>query len=131
MDTPELLDSFITKVARSADLTLKPWIHSVIVDDDSLEDIFDNKKIDLILRVECRSKDGERFPNNDLEVEIYRSGSELNIVISFSQIPNMPILWQGKHSVWMDGESGKRCQAPESGEGIESLARRLRSIISV
>ena len=40
-----------------------------------------------------------------------------------------PMLWQGKYSVWMDAIEGKRCGAPIDGEPIESLARRLKSLL--
>ena len=37
------------------------------------------------MRIECRCKRGERHPENDLDVEIYRSGSELNFILSWSK----------------------------------------------
>ncbi len=123
------INDLLRKVARDCDLCLKPWRHSVfndtVLSDDSFD--FDNDIFDLTLRIECRSKDGQRFSDNDLEIEIYRSGSDLSITISWASFPSRPILWHGKHSVWMDSVSGLRATVPEGGTSIEALARRLRA----
>ncbi len=121
---------FITEVAKACDLCLKPWRHSVF--DNSphvdLNSSSEKKIIDFTFRVESRSEDGQRFPDNDLEVEIFRSGVDLSITLSWASLPERPILWHGKHSIWMDASSGERCsQVPEGGSSLEALARRLRS----
>ena len=121
-------DEFFSEIAKSADLCLKPWKHSV----KSVEEIdFSNLNLDqfkeIILKIESRNNEGVRFPNNDLDLEIFRSGVELNIILSWHSFPLKPILWQGKHSLWMDGNTGKRTDVPKGGEDLESLARRLRA----
>ncbi|WP_369818613.1 hypothetical protein [Synechococcus sp. MIT S9504] len=40
-----------------------------------------------------------------------------------------PLLWHGQHPVWMDGDTGKRCSAPNDGAPLEALARRLRALL--
>ena len=39
------------------------------------------------------------------------------------------MLWQGRHPVWMNGDTGVRCQAPEDAAPLEALGRRLRSLL--
>ena len=127
-----IFDEITSEVAKSADLCLKPWRHSVLLSSDAFPEI-DGLDIfsDLTLRIECRDANGERFFENDLELEMYRSGDELNITIGWYSSHSMPILWQGKHSVWMEPNSGKRCNtAPERAPQIEAFARRLRSRFS-
>ena len=116
-------------VAATADLCFKPWKHAVV--NQSLlsnECAQGDEAIELLLRIECRSFEGERHPENDLDLEIYSSGSDLNLMIGWSNQLDLPILWQGQHSVWMDANNGKRCQAPSNGELLESYARRLRAL---
>ncbi len=116
-------------IASAADICIKPWQHAVIIQNkDTEEEIGLEHFFDLVVRIECRSKDGERFFENDLELDIYRSGSDLNLTLSRVDQPKLPILWQGKHAVWMDSFSGKRCHAPIDGGNLESLARRIRSL---
>ena len=124
----ESFNDLLSEVAKSADLCLKPWKHSILLDENNVNDEkIDNEFNELILRVECRDLEGERFSEHDLEVEIFRSGPELNITLSWSNFPLRPILWQGKHSLWMDSENGKRISPPPNGEQLEAFARRLRS----
>ena len=52
---------------------------------------------------------------------------DLSITLSWHLYPDRPILWHGKHSIWMDPVNGKRLQSPNGGEALEALARRLRS----
>ena len=122
--------NLLSLIAESADICLKPWKHSVV--DLNQKKYLENNTFaddnDLILRIECRSLDGDRFSGNDIDLEIYASGSELSLLISWSNDSKSPILWHGKHSFWMDNETGKRCAVPEKGESLEALARRLRSI---
>ncbi len=119
-------------VAKAADCCLKPWQHAVVDLRSTLEvPENDGESFELIMRIECRSCEGERYPQNDLELEIYKSGNELNLMLSWSNQLDQPILWQGKHSVWLDPIDGKRCAVPVQGLPLESLARRLRSLFSM
>ena len=121
---------FFSEIARAADLSLKPWKHSIVYKDDSI-DIFSDDFNELIVCLECRDIDGERCSQNDLEIEIFRSGADLNITIAWLEFPQRPILWQGKHSLWMNATNGKRSSAPVEGEALEAFARRLRAICSM
>ena len=127
MPTPDLTHDYLSEVAKACDLCLKPWRHSVI--NDSINHTFplDDKSIDLTLRVECRDKDGKRLKENDFEIEIFRSGADLSITLSWSFFLDRPILWHGKHSVWMDSKTGRQSTSPTEASNMESLARRLRS----
>ncbi len=115
---------------------MKPWIHAVVLNDGSeavdctqeLTDRFlDNDSRDIVVRIECRNKEGNRYPKRDLELEIFRSGKDMNLILSWCNRPDCPLLWQGSHSVWMDSNSGKRCSTPRDGIELESLARRLQA----
>lgn len=114
-------------IARSADVCLKPWSHSVVL----LSGVDDNESgvDDLTVRIECRDQQGQRHSDRDLELEIYRSGIEINLMLSWWDQPERPMLWHGRHPVWMDGESGERCSAPEDATTLEALSRRLRSLL--
>ncbi len=121
--------SFLTEVAKACDFCLKPMSYSIIYNSDCELDDNEEQIIDLSLVGECRSHDGKRMPENDLEIEIYRSGIDASITISWLSSPLKPILWHGKHSVWMDSKTGSRINAPNESYKIEALARRLRSIL--
>ena len=125
MHTPDLKDSLIAEVAKAADICLKPYLHSV-----SLENQFNdaNDLEDLIFKIQCRNIDGEREETMDIELEVYKSGKEVNMTLSWKSLIDRPILWQGKHAVWMDSSSGVQCDIPSDGKLFESLARRLRTI---
>lgn len=114
-------------IARSADVCFKPWSHSVVLlsGDDATNFSVD----DVSLRIECRDQEGLRHDDRDLELEIYRSGEEINLMLSWWDQPERPILWQGRHPVWMDGASGQRCPAPQDAAPLEALGRRLRTLI--
>tara|TARA_B100001250_G_scaffold186181_1_gene160069 strand:+ start:412 stop:816 length:405 start_codon:yes stop_codon:yes gene_type:complete len=131
MPINELLADFLSEVAKSADICLTPWKHSVLKKGiDSLSETKLSSFNELILRIECRDTDGLRNSDKDLDLEIFRSGSELNITLAWHNYPTRPILWQGKHSLWMDSINGQRSVMPIGGEPLEALARRLRSKIS-
>ena len=131
MPIPDSYHDFLTEIAKAADICMKPWKHSVLLDEDiSQEQISDNQFSELIVRVECRDSNGERYSEKDIEIEIFRSGSELNITLAWHKFPLRPILWQGKHSLWMDAETGKKSPPPLQGESFEALARRLRANFS-
>ena len=122
---------FLSEVAQCADLCMKPWKHSVLLSTGSKEaDLSQGNFSELILLIESRDANGERYKEKDLDLEIFRSGSELNITLSWHCFPLKPILWQGKHSLWMDANTGKRSSIPKDGEQLEALARRIRSRFS-
>ena len=116
-------------VAAVADSCMKPWKHAVICESSQdIQNLQTDGQIELTMKIECRTLEGERIPDNDLDIEIFRSGDQLNLMLCLSNNSTSPILWQGSHSVWMDGENGQRCQSPEDGELFEALARRLRAL---
>lgn len=110
-------------VAAAADLCLKPWRHAVVPMASATEG-----GDEMQVRIETRSPEGERLPEQDLELEIYRSGEELNVMLSWCERPEQPMLWHGRHPVWMDGSSGERCERPADGAPLEALSRRLRAL---
>ena len=116
-------------VAGAADVCLKPFKHAAIYINHDMKDINqDNDSFEFIKRIESRNIQGIRQPANDLELEIYRSGNNLSLILGWCNQVDRPILWQGQHSIWMDGNSGQRCNVPTDGMPLESLARRLRSL---
>ena len=125
MHTPELKEGLIVEVAKAADLCMKPYVHSVFLENQSDDD---NNLEDLFFEIQCRNIDGERQVSMDIELEVYKSGNEVNMTISWKSLIDRPILWQGKHPVWMDSYSGMQCETPSYGKLFESLARRLRTI---
>ncbi len=120
-------------VAAAADLCRKPLRHGVVAlgapDPEPGTDSGADQATDLCLRLETRSPEGERTPAEDLELEIYRSGGELNLTLSWAEGEERPLLWQGSHPVWMDGCTGVRCGCPTGGAPLEALARRLRALL--
>ena len=122
MHTPDSKDSWIAEVAKAADLCMKPYVHSVFLEND------DNELDELIFKIQCRNIDGEREESMDIELEVYKSGNDVNMTISWKSLIDRPILWQGKHAVWMDSSSGVQCETPSYGKLFESLARRLRTV---
>ena len=112
-------------IAKAADVCLKPWSHAVVLIDPSAPEQID----DLHVRIECRDGDGQRCSDQDLELEIYRSGDEINLMLSWWDQPERPMLWHGRHPVWMDGASGQRCGAPQDAAPLEALGRRLRALV--
>ena len=123
MLTPDSNDSLIAEVAKAADLCMKPYVHSVF-----LENQLDDDSDDLIFKIQSRNIDGEREESMDIELEVYKSGNDVNMTISWKSLIDRPILWQGKLAVWMDSSSGVQCEIPSYGKAFESLARRLRTI---
>ena len=125
MLTPDSIEGLISEVAKAADLCMKPYAHSVFLE-NQLGD--ENDLEDLIFKIQSRNIDGEREESMDIELEVYKSGNELNMTISWKSLIDRPILWQGKHPVWMDSSSGVQCEMPSYGKLFESLARRLRTV---
>jgi hypothetical protein len=113
-------------VAAAADLCRPPLRHGVVLQGDASD-------TDCCLHLEARDGEGARLPQHDLELELFRSGSgtiaSLHLTLAWLADDERPILWQGQHPVWMDGQ-GQRCQRPEGGEALEALARRLRALLA-
>ena len=125
MHTPESTDGLIAEVAKAADLCLKPYVHSVSLENQ----LGDGNYLDeLIFKIQRRNVNGEREDSMDIELEVYKSGNEVNMTISWKSLIDRPILWQGKHAIWMDSSSGVQCETPSYGKLFESLARRLRTV---
>jgi len=119
-------------VAAAADICRKPFRHAVrVVVSDADSDLSASPCLDCCLRLEVRAADGERLEEHDLELELFQSGQDLNLTISWYVDAGRPLLWQGSHSVWMDGQTGERCSRPEEGAALEALARRLRALLVV
>jgi hypothetical protein len=119
-------------VAAAADLCRKPLRHAVVLPDlaDAGEKAAEaGDSLDLCLRLEARTAEGERIPAEDLELEIYRSGDALNLTLAWCHREDQPLLWQGSHPVWMDGATGLRSSCPPQGGPLEALARRLRALL--
>ncbi len=127
---PDSNELFI-EIAKSTELSFRPWKYSVVdVSGFSSSTELDTDNIDFILHIECRDKTGHRHPDRDLELEIFKSGIDVNITLSWIHQEDYPILWQGNHSVWMDGLTGKLCKTPDNGSSLESLARRVRTLLA-
>ncbi len=122
--SPELVNTNLQQlVAAAADLCRKPLRHAVLPLGD------DPTPYECCLRLEARSADGVRCGQEDLELEIFRSGDALNLSLAWCQDPSRPLLWHGSHPVWMDAETGLRCERPQDGAPLEALARRLRALL--
>ena len=139
MQSADSIENFSNLLAAAADVCLKPWLHAVVLVNgsdqaeltaSSLAGWRQEGSVDLIVRIESRNREGDRNSEHDLDLEIYSSGSDMNLMLSWSDQPDRPMLWQGQHPVWMDGSSGQRCLAPEDGAALEALARRLRALLS-
>ena len=112
-------------IARSADLTNKPFIHSVVKLGG--ENIILDKELDFTAHVICRDKDGLRVEKFDLELEIFDSNSSLVIVIARLNFPNDPILWYGNKILWMNSKTGDKCNPPAYSSNLENLAIRIKT----
>jgi hypothetical protein len=120
----------IQLVAAAADLCRKPLRHAVLPPIDSPGPMLGQDSFDCCLILKVRNAAGERWPEADLELEIYQSGHDVHITLAWIADDGRPILWQGSHPVWMDGHTGLRCECPEEGASLEALARRLRALLA-
>ena len=120
--------SFNTLIAKSADLTNKPFLHSVVKINGEFE--IDNDDIDLTVNILCRDIDGKRLDIYDLELELFRSNRELVLVISKLKFPDEPMLWSGVKTIWMNSNNGKICSPPRYSLRLENLATRIRNFIT-
>ena len=116
----------IRLVAAAADLCRKPLRHGVVPISEPAA--WPGEALEVSLRLEARGAQGDRQPEQDLELEIYPSGADLNLTLAWCQDEQRPMLWQGSHPVWMDA-AGARCAPPVDGAPIEALARRLRALL--
>ena len=121
---------WIRLIAAAADICRKPLRHGVVpLSPDGLDaGGWQPGCGDLCLRLEVRDEQGQRCPEADLELEVYRSGADLNLTLAWSGDEQRPMLWQGQHPVWMD-PAGSRCPAPPDGLPLEALSRRLRALL--
>lgn len=91
---------------------------------------------DLCLRLVARDRNGERQPQHDLRVEVFRSGDGFSLTFERIGQPDWPLLWYGRHPVWMRADSGRSCERPaataarQTALQLEALARRLRMELS-
>jgi hypothetical protein len=125
---PTGLAPFIAQLAKAADLCLKPYRHGVRLHGPTPEPLVDCS--DCCFLIEARDAEGVRQELHDFELEIYRSGAELNLMLSRRADELAPLLWHGSHAVWMRAESGERCECPENGAALEALCRRIRALVA-
>ena len=124
----EGFEPFLTGLAQAADLCLKPHHHALLFRGESPATI--GAVQDCCLLIEVRDAQGIRHNSLDLELEIYRSGSDLNLMLSRLSDDNSPVLWHGNHPVWMDSGTGERCERPADGAPMEALCRRIRALLA-
>ncbi len=123
MGWPEAGNTDLSRlVAAAADLCRKPLRHGVVLVSSTEEE-------DCTLRLEARSAEGERLLDQDLELEIFRSGADLHLTLAWRNDDAKPMLWQGSHPLWMTAQ-GVRCPCPSDGVPLEALARRLRALLT-
>jgi len=116
---------FLVDLAKAADLCLKPYRHALRFSGEAPTTI--GECSDCALLIEARDCDGVRVEQCDLELEIYRSGDDLNLMLSRVRDDQAPMLWHGSHPVWMHPASGERCERPADGAPLEALCRRIRA----
>ena len=112
-------------IAKSADLTNKPFVHSVVKINGEYE--IEEEHFDLTVNILCRDKEGKRLEIYDLELELFKSNKELVLVISKLNFPDEPILWCGVKTLWMNSNNGKKCISPKYSARLENLANRIKS----
>lgn len=122
-----VFDAFLAELAKAADLCLKPDRHALRFSGSEPLSIGDCS--DCCLLIEVRDPEGQRHPDRDLELEIYRSGSELNLMLSRVTDDGSPLLWHGQHPLWMQAASGERCERPAHGAPHEAFCRRVRALL--
>jgi len=113
----------LADLARAAEVCRRPLGYAAVLAQEARAD-------ELTVRLEARDPNGQRQPQADLELEIYRSGQELNVMLSQVDNDLAPLLWQGHHAVWLNSADGQRCAPPADGASLEGLARRIRALIT-
>ena len=128
MPISESLITLFEGIAKAADICMKPSMHSVVFQNTSNE-LNPNEQIDeLFLRIESRNPKGIRNKENDIELEIYKSGKEINLMMMWVERNDDLILWQGSHSMWMNENTGQKVEPSTEAEVLECLARRIRGL---
>tara|TARA_Y100000589_G_C26789185_1_gene481024 strand:- start:20 stop:406 length:387 start_codon:yes stop_codon:yes gene_type:complete len=122
----ESQDGFESLIAKAADLSNKPFIHSVVK--VAGEYSANSDDLDLTINILCRDLDGRRLELYDLELEVYKSNNDLIIVVTKLNFPDEPMLWSGPKNLWMDCKNGKKCNSPNYGFKLENLAGRIKSL---
>jgi len=117
LEQAELLQS----ICKCADHSKPELRHAAIL----LEAAVDS----WVVRLEARDCAGLRREQDDLELEIYGSAKDPSLQIGWLQQQNQPLLWLGRHPVWMDPNTGLRQERPSAGMDLETMARRLRSLL--
>ncbi|MEB3327452.1 MAG: hypothetical protein VKI39_07075 [Synechococcus sp.] len=130
-DSRDASIDWIRLIAAAADLCRKPLRHGVVVvsQDCDADSCWHPRVGELTLRLEARDGEGQRCPEEDLELEVYPSGSDLNLTLAWCLDGRRPILWQGSHPVWLCSDSGVRCERPADAEPLEAFTRRLRALL--
>jgi hypothetical protein len=121
------LDPFLAALAKAADLCFKPYRHAMRFSGEAPTSSGDGS--DCVVFIEARGADGARLPDRDLELEIYRSGDDLHLMLSLVSDERAPLLWHGSHPVWMQAASGERCERPAEGAPLEAFCRRVRALL--
>lgn len=124
------LDLLLADLAQAADLCLKPYRHAVRWQGDPPTSTSTSTSYDCAVVLEARDVEGVRFPDQDLELEIYRSGEQIHLMLSRASDEQAPLLWHGNHPVWMQASNGERCGMPPDGAPLEALCRRVRALLS-
>ena len=109
----------LQQICRAADLSRPGLNHAAVAKEQEARS--------WNLRLEVRDSQGQRIQREDLELELYGSALDPSLQLGWLHQPDQPLLWQGRHPIWMDASSGKRCERPEGGMALETLARRLRA----
>jgi hypothetical protein len=122
---------FLTELARAADLCLRPLRHGLRFQGEAplADGASGTIGTDCILLIEARDPEGCRLCEGDLELEIYRSGRALHLMLTRLADDRWPMLWHGDHPVWMDPTNGLRCERPADGAPYEAFCRRVRDLL--
>ena len=114
-------------IAKSADLTNKPFLHSVVKINGEYD--YESNNFDLVVHILCRDKEGVRIEKYDVELEIFKSNRELVLVLTKLIFPEEPILWCGSKFIWMNSENGEKCSPPKYNFHLENLANRIKAFL--
>ena len=125
----EAVEALLAQLAAAADLTRKPLRHGVRFSGETPATL--SACSDCCVRIEARTAEGDRLERADLELEIYRSGTDLNLMLSRVHDDLAPLLWHGQHPVWMHAATGERQERPADGAPLEALARRVRALLVI
>lgn len=115
-------------IAKSADMTNKPYLHSVVKVSGGYN--LESEEVDLTVNILCRDINGIRLEKYDIELEIFKSNNEYVIVLSKLNFPDEPILWSGTKTLWMHSTSGKETNPPSYSFNLENLANRIRVFVN-